>query len=270
MKRAGFSLLEVVVALTIGSIVCAAAIRLLVQQRLALASQLARAERGAAVRVAGAFFANELGGLDARDGDLIAMDPTRIVYRASRGVAFLCSSPEPGGDVVFHLPAIAWRPVDATVDSVLILAEGDVLTRDDDRWLHADVTGVSAATCDDATFGQRVTLGPVNGGSLGAARFGAPVRFGSVHEVRLYRGGDGGWWLGERRHDKATGWPTIQPVLGPLEPGGLEFRYRDANGQPASSPTDVALIEIAIRPAASVPGVAAGYGSLIRVALRGR
>lgn len=269
MRRCGFTLVEVVIALALMGAVGLASVRLLMQQRSAFAAQWARAEAGAAVRVASAFFANELGTLDPRDGDLMVMNPFRIVYRASRVTAFLCSRPEPGGDLVFRLPTISWRPVDPAVDSVLVFAEGDVLTRDDDRWLHADVTGISPATCDDGLGGQRVTIGAVTGGSLGAARLGAPIRFGSVHEVRLYRGGDGRWWLGERRYGKTTGWPTIQPLLGPLEPRGLEFRYRDATGQPAATRAGVALVEIAIKPSPSVPGVTAKPRSFIRVALRG-
>lgn len=270
MRRSGFSLIEVLVALALMSVVSAVSVRLLLQQRMALAAQLARSEGGAAVRVAAAFFGAELATLDPRDGDLMVMDRSRIVYRASRAIGFLCAHPEPDSDLVIEAPVISWRPIDTDVDSVLIFAEGDLLTRDDDRWLHADVTGAASEACDNGADGRRVVLGSVTGGTLGAVRFGAPVRFGSVHEVRLYRGGDGAWWLGERRYSKLTGWPTIQPLLGPLVPGGLEFRYRDANGQPAAVASEVGLIEIAIQPAPTTPGTTPLPASLIRVALRGR
>jgi prepilin-type N-terminal cleavage/methylation domain-containing protein len=270
MRRSGFSVVELLIALLIASVVGAASVRLLLQQRMAFGAQVARSEHGASVRVAHAFFHSELSTLDPSDGDLTVMEAARIVYRGTRSVSFVCVTPDPSGPLTVHAPLISWRPVDPEVDSLLVFAEGDVLTRADDRWVHADVTSVSTSTCDDGMPGRLISATPVHGATLGAVRLGAPVRIGSMHEVRIYRGGEGDWWLGERRFGKAGGWPTIQPVLGPLERGGLEFRYRDAIGQPVSTPQDVALIEIRIQPKPNHPAISSLPPSLMRVALRGR
>lgn len=270
MRRSGFSAVELLIALLIASVIGAASVRLLLQQRMAFGAQVARSEHGASVRVAHAFFHSELSTIDPGDGDLTVMEAARIVYRGTRSVGFVCVTPDPSGPLTVHAPLISWRPVDPEVDSLLVFAEGDVLTRADDRWVHADVTSVSTSPCDDGMPGLLISATPVDGATLGAVRLGAPVRIGSMHEVRIYRGGEGDWWLGERRFGKAGGWPTIQPVLGPLEPGGLEFRYRDAAGNTVTTPEAVALIQIAILPKPTIPGVPSAPPSIIRVVPRGR
>jgi hypothetical protein len=73
-------------------------------------------------------------------------------------------------------------------------------------------------------------------------RLDAPVRTFEVMQLRLYRAAPA-WWLGAR---SVSGGEIIQPVLGPLDPGGLRLAYFDSTGGPASQANSVRGIRVTL------------------------
>lgn len=277
----GFTLVEVVVALCLLAVISTSAIRVLLANQQMYRKQVELARVNATLRAAAAILPGELRELDPTDpngGDLIRISPTSITYRALRNLYVVCRPPSGGQSVVtLFADYLGSRPLNPTVDSVLLFADGDPGIGDDDRWLHADLTWVAGGECPGGTPGITVGLGGVSATGLGMVSAGAPLRTGAVMEMLRYRGGDGLWWLGMRRLRKEGGGrrPAVQPLLGPLAPGGLEFSYYDAQGSATTDPTKVASIGILVTAAAprSQPD-AHSAGSLrqrriaVRVALR--
>ncbi len=63
-------------------------------------------------------------------------------------------------------------------------------------------------------------------------------------QLEAYPDRAGTWWLGARSHGKAAGWRVIQPVLGPLAPGGLRFSLHDASGAPVATARAAQRVEV--------------------------
>lgn len=229
-------MVEVVLALVVAGVVAAAAFRAYLVAQRAYREQVERAWGNAALREAAVVLRAELAELDGTDslgGDILALSAASMRYRAYRGFAVLCQPPDAAG-----LAVAVWgndmglREIDAEIDSVLLLAHGDAVAQSDNRWRAADVVAVERGpVCPGGRLGARIALGGISASELAAVHDGAPARIFEISEINRYRDGGGRWWMGMRRYQKVEGfWPPIQPVVGPLAPGGLEFRGYDAAG----------------------------------------
>ena len=251
----GFTLAEVVVALSLLAVISASAIRVLLANQRMYRDQVELARVNATLRAAAAILPGELRELDPTDpngGDLIRISPTALTYRAVRNLYVVCRRPSRGQSVVtLFADYLGSRPLNPLVDSVLLFAEGDPEIGDGDRWLHADLAFVRwGGECPGGGPGITVGLGDVSATGLGRVAAGAPLRTGAVMEMLRYRDGKGEWWLGMRRLRKGGRRPAVQPLLGPLAPGGLEFSYYDAQGSATTDPAKVASIGILVTAAA--------------------
>jgi type II secretory pathway pseudopilin PulG len=198
------TLLEVVAALGLGSLVGF--------QRLTQA-HAERAALNGALRTGAQLVRAELRDLDAASGDLVALGPTAVRYRAPRGFGLSCGR-APGvlllGADEFH----GFRRPAPPGDSVLVYRDGP-----GSGWIGLQVIGSSrSAVCPDGRPGWEV---PVSSGvpdPLDGLQPTAPVRIFETMEIRSYQSG-GSWWLGTR---SVSSGETIQPVAGPLSPTGFE------------------------------------------------
>jgi hypothetical protein len=258
--RRGTTVVELVVALGLFGILSLAVVGVLRRTEDAYRAQTQRIDRRQSLRVAAAFLPAELRELDARDGDLIAMQPTAITIRAPRQFGVLCRVPAlgPAGVatlVLRNAPSYGLRDFDADTDSLWLLSEGISAAPADDRWVEGDVVSVGSAPCADGRAGRRVTtaLGPGDGFALGA-----PVLGFEVITYRLYRSSeDGRWYIGQQT---AT---DFQPVLGPVTTNGLALAYFDSSGSVTTDPSRVSVIEVRVR-AATIEPIRDGGGRLGR------
>ena len=253
----GFTLVEVVVALSLLAVISASALRVLLANQRMYRDQVELARVNATLRAAAAILPGELRELDPTDpngGDLIRISPTVLTYRVMRNLYVVCRGPSRGQSVVtLFADYLGSRPLNPTVDSVLLFVEGDPQIGEGGRWLHADLAWVGwGGECPGGAPGITVGLGDVSATGIGSVAAGAPLRTGAVMEMLRYRAGDGAWWLGLRRLRKGGGSrrPAVQPLLGPLAPGGLEFSYYDAHGSATTDPAKVASIGILVTAAA--------------------
>lgn len=254
--RRGFTLVELMVALVLVVAVCGVTYALLTQNQRVSRSQAEHAGLQDAVRAGALVIANELKEIgydsipdEAKLGtaatvspDLLVMMPGRLEYKAMRGIGFTCAAPSLGQLRLRRTTLIGLRQPEVG-DSITAHVEGDSTTGADDAWVHADITGVSTALCDDGTPAVALTVGFAGvAGAAAPARMavGGPVRFFEVMELRYYRS-TGKSWLGSR---SITAGGVIEPMLGPLADStnterGLTFSYLDRNGAVTTDPNDV-------------------------------
>ncbi len=253
MRRCGFTLTELLVALVLGATVAAAALSVLVVSQRVYGRQVDLADASATTRAATAILISELRGLDASaasGSDLLRVTPGSLTYRALRSLYTTCMVPDLARlTIVLHADFLGVRPLDPEVDSLLLFADGDPMVSEDDRWIHADIREIiPGPICPDGRPGVTVRLAGVPRRNLERVGIGAPVRGAALWEMKGYRAANGQWWVGMRRYRKSTRrWPSIQPVLGPIAPGGLRFGYYDAGGVPTQVASRIAsmVLELA-------------------------
>jgi hypothetical protein len=254
MTPRGWSLVELVVGLALTGLVAVAAHRALAAGHRAHRWQSARAERSAVARDAMAILPGELRGLDATDSagsDIVALSSTSITYKAVRALRVLCRAPvvaDARSGTLVVAEDLRWgtRGIDPPRDSLLIFAEADPTTPEDDYWVRAQPAALgSRLPCPGGKPGLSLGVrhaGPSEG--LRDVRPGAPVYAQELMQLEAYADRQGDWWLGARQHAPGRGWGRIQPVLGPLAPEGLRLAYYDPGGAPTGVPREVARIDI--------------------------
>ena len=279
MRRCGFTLTELLVALVLGTTVAAAALSVLVVSQRVYGRQVSLADASATTRAATAILISELRGLDASaasGSDLLRVTPASLTYRALRSLYTTCKVANLArSTILLHADFLGVRPLDPGVDSLLLFADGDPTVSEDDRWIHADIREIiPGPICPDGRPGITVHLAGVSKRNLERVGIGAPVRGAALWEMKGYRAANGQGWVGMRRYRKSTGrWPSIQPVLGPIAPGGLRFGYYDAGGVPTQVASRIASIVLELATPGgdgSVPhwAVAPERSLTLRVALR--
>ena len=252
LTRGGFTLPELLVALTLFGLVSAGALGLLRQTRDAYRAESQEIDLQQNLRIAAAFLPAELRELDAADGDLVAMTDTAITIRAARQLAVACRSPGwsgPGGALTLTLrdtPFFGLRDFNPSVDSLWVYSEVDADASDDGGWILGSIASVAPDSCPDGQPGRRVTtvLRPTAGqvSPERAIPSGAPVLGFETVTYRLYRSTeDRRWYVGMKT---AT---DLQPLLGPVTSDGLAFAYFDSSGAVTTDPSRVSLIEVRVR-----------------------
>ena len=253
----GFTLAELLVALVVASVVLAGVCSALLWAQRFYHAQAQVLEIQQNVRVVAEVLSDEIRGLDAVDGDIIAMSDTAITFKAPRVFGATCLAPDVarGWLVVRNSLTSGLRAMDPARDSVLVFRDGDPARSSDDRWLRGSLAATGSAACADGAAGSRLTLGGVAGGlpQLDSVGPGSPVRAFEVVRYRLYDDGGGSWWLGTQSFTGGA-WSVTSPIAGPLRPrDGLALAYAGAAGEAVSSPSAVRLVRVVVRGRSSAP-----------------
>ena len=238
LRRRGFTLIELMVALVLLGIVAGGIYKVLVTNQQTYMAQTQRIDLQQNLRAGVTILPAEFRELDPADGDILLMTATQIQIRAMRQLSFLCIPPGLGGGLgttvtmtVRADPYFGDRVFD-TSDSVLVFYEGNPGTRNDDTWLPAELKIVTnPSACADGTPGYQLTVKPTwLGGTFnvaGAVTNGSPVRGYHVVTYQLYQASDGKWYVGQQDNNAGG---TLQPLIGPVASNGLQFAYFDAAG----------------------------------------
>jgi prepilin-type N-terminal cleavage/methylation domain-containing protein len=256
LKRRGFTLVELLVALVLLGIVTAAIYRVLVNNQRMYNSQTQRIDLQQNIRAAATILPAEFRELNAFDGDIKALGPDSIVIRAMRQFGVVCTAPVLNAGVVTGKFLILRNEIlmgsraFQAGDSVLVFNEGNEDSRNDDAWAVGRVSSVvtAAITCPDGKAGTRLNVdflafaAPLVN-AAGAIPAGAAVRGFEIVAYRTYQASDNLWYLGLRTPGNA-----IQPLVGPLTGStGLRFNYFTGAGAVTAVTTSVAQIEIIVR-----------------------
>ena len=257
MNRRGFTLIELLVALVLGGVVMGAAYQTLVMSQRASHAMVQRIDVQQTVRAGVHYLSGLLRELDATDGDILVATPTTMTVRARRWAGVSCTDPVAVGALVqFGVRSgsqfyFGDRAPDANLDSILVFRDGDPASRGDDRWLVGAVRAVAAGVCTDATPAHilSVEITAASGGAdsvLVGVTSGAPLRGIQVDELALYQEADGRWWMGRRTASRTGAWSDREPLIGPLENGGLRFSYLDSDGDPTTVIDEIAIVDVEI------------------------
>jgi hypothetical protein len=243
--RHGSSLVELVVAFTVLTLLSALAATALVgaERRMRAANASSVGER--AVREGAAILSSELAGADS----IVVRGDTAIDFLGVVGFSVVCIAID-GGVVVppsisTSPPLTLWRSSPAIGDIVALF---DPFAA---RWWYARVDSVTTrsdgAGClpssgllsaADSAARRPVTRFVLADSLPPSVPVGAPMRVMRRGRWVLYRGGDSQWALGLRACDPITGCGTAQPATGPfasardsgftarIDSGVLSMRFR--------------------------------------------
>ena len=249
-NRRGFTLIEIMISLSIMLIVMGAVYRLMISTQRVSRGQAERVNLQSNVRIGSLVVLNDLrelntvtGGLAAQN-DILAIGASEITYRGMRGVGFICQAPTATGIRVSRGSFSGYRDPEPVRDSLFVFLDGDPDTDADDTWLRAAITAVSTAAACPGAIGAGITLSIPNTPALVGIPSGTPIRLYEVMELKLHEA-DGRSWLGAR---SVSAGEAIRPVLGPLTDGnGFLLSYADANGAVTANRTAIKSIRVTLR-----------------------
>jgi prepilin-type N-terminal cleavage/methylation domain-containing protein len=248
-NRRGFTLAEIMIAMTLMLIVSGAAFKLLVTTQRLSRSQAEQASLQSNVRMGSLVVLNDLRELNtvvagtAEKNDILTIAANDITYRAMRGMGFLCQASTATQIRVARSSFSGFRDPVAGRDGLYVFIDGDPDTEADDSWLPVAITTVATGTACPGALGDITLTTPNTAGLVGLA-VGTPIRVYEVMELKLHQA-DGKSWLGAR---SISAGEAIQPVLGPLVDGnGFQLEYLDAAGAITADRTAIKSIRITIR-----------------------
>lgn len=267
-QRRGFTLAEILVALTLMLIVSGAVYKLLVTTQRVSRDQAQRVNLQSNVRISSLAVLNDLreigtfsGGTGDRN-DILSIAPSTISYRAMRGAGFVCETPTATQVRISRNTFSGYRDPQPGRDAFYVFLDGDPDTDVDDAWLPVAIAAVSTTTACPGALGSGITLTTPNTPVLAALPAGTPIRVYEVMELTLHQA-DGKSWLGAR---SVSGGEAVQPVLGPLaEENGLEFEYLNAAGAATADITGIKSIRVTIRALSEGPVHAGLDGGLTQI-----
>jgi len=246
LNRRGLTLVELLVALVLLSIVSAALYRVLVSNQRIYQAQTQRIDMQQNIRAAAQILPADLRELDASEGDISNASATSVTFRAMRWIGIICSAPVTGPLPAVTNPVLTFTVMNQKLmgerspvvgDSVLLRYEGDEGTSQDDAWVRGLITGIANLNCPAglpyngaaglqiiATASMLQVAAPPQMATPNVTNSiyqGAPVRGFITATYSLYQpAGDTSWYVGLTR-----GAAAIQPIVGPVLSNGLGFTF---------------------------------------------
>ena len=251
----GFTLPELLIGLVLLSMLGAILVRtgLAAERSTRLARAAAQLERS--FDTALDFLDSELAdvGTDPSATDFLRFGADSVTWRATRGLGLACQISAAEVRVLDGQWSGSRLP-QAGRDSLLLYAGTDSSRADSVTWIALPVLGVSATNCGGAPALRLQTS--LDTTLVPPSRLPAlvPVRVFEIMQARLYSS-LGSWWFGAR---SVSAGEAIQPVAGPLAPGGLRFAYFDSVMQPAASAALVRAVSVVVLGSVAGRGDSAG------------
>jgi prepilin-type N-terminal cleavage/methylation domain-containing protein len=248
MTRRGFTLVEMMVALVILSLVAAGLSGIFKSQQRMAVTQVEQASLQANVRSASQILSGELRSLASSPtgvSDIISMTPTSLQYRAMRSVMLACQITRTQ-ITIRDDPTWGPRPIIVGQDSLFVFAENDPILQRDDKWVAAPINSVSnGGNCPDGASATYISTDlDTLQAPISAYVADAPVRTFEVMEVGPVTVG-GQSWLGAR--SVSGGAASLTPVIGPITATGLSLVYLDSLGNVTGTASRIRSIQVALR-----------------------
>jgi hypothetical protein len=257
--RRGASLMELVVVIVLLATIGSATMSVVIHQERFYRAQADAIDSRATVRDAVSLLQSELRALSPVDGDLYAIGPDAVEFRATLAQSAICTIALSRREITIppeHLASgapLTWLGTQPEAgDTLLVLGTDSTLG---DRWdrhvLTAAPSGAGACptasglttTAAEASVALTLSLSPEIDSSIAP---GALVRIVRRARYELYRASDSRWYLGylDCLSSRATPCNVVQPVSGPFAPSGVQLAYLDRNGAPTTDPWRVARIDV--------------------------
>ncbi|WP_411279413.1 type II secretion system protein J [Gemmatimonas sp.] len=298
VRRRGFTIIEMLVTMTILSVIGIIVSRLMLGQQRFYQRTNEQMGMRRELRSAMSLVPADLRSISSSGGDLTNFDASSLTFRAVLGASIACARPS---NTTLDLPPLnmarntvtSWYATPQAGDTVW--AFNDSLSRgaEDDVWVPLRITGVSQsvglcplspftdAVLDLAKPRFRVTLSSSLPDSI---KVGSALRFTRSARYQLTAQSSGRYYL-TRSEYLGGAWQGNTPVSGPYEApsgpnGGIRFTYFDSLGLAVTNPAlgrNVARIDMILR--AKGANSSGGVGSsstrntdslAFRIALRNR
>ncbi len=255
-RRAGFTLVELLIALVISSILITVVFQMVSGQTRVVAVQSSKEEAQQNVR----------GALEVISADLRGVFPAGVVEAQARQITFMqprawgvvCGSGATSIDALFPVIPDAPLPVASQAAGVIVNASGPTALSD---WRPApparasvtDLTllagGPTAGLCNNSGAAGQVQVIQIETDAATAAE-AVPGNQIAVYDMTRYdiAEGEGGWWI-RRSMGIDGGAYNMQPLAGPADADGLSFSYFVDSGDtpiaaPGASTADLATIRM--------------------------
>jgi prepilin-type N-terminal cleavage/methylation domain-containing protein len=217
--RAGFSLIELMVVITLVAIIGTMLTTLLMRQQRFHRAVASVTDARARMRDISTILPSDLRSISSAGADILAIDVTSMQFRAFIGSAVLCRY---GAAEVIELPPqnlasgnvlTAWINPPEPNDIAFLYDDGLLGGNSDDSWARYTITDTTSAVdatwcpsngtppftqaADNAKRRYRLTL---NAAPLPTrVKIGAPIRFAREVRYSVYQGSDGQWYVGYER-----------------------------------------------------------------------
>lgn len=263
--RAGTTLAELLVALTICGVVASAFFRTVHQSLRFLHDHTLLVEQRAQLQAAGHLTASLLADASPADGDLVALSDSSADFRATIGIALACRT---SGATVEITPLIlasgialsAFSDQPQPGDLAARFEQGPLASAIDDHWTIHTITGVHTLTgaCASTPFTDPVADAGKTGWTLDlnppppATSAATALRLLRPQRLALYHSAPD-WMLGFSDWNAPSAkWNLIQPVAGalaggPSGPAGVDWSWRDSLNAPGAGATQVASLNATFR-----------------------
>lgn len=241
--RAGFTVVELTVALSIGLVLMSSALAILNTTARNSQFLISWSVAQQTLRQGLAAISADLRQTSAVDGDLFDMAPESSTLRSTLTFGVTC-----GTDYSQAEPRIMVRHDEHWMrpgDSILMMADNDPFISSDDRWVRGLIKAVdSTGTCPDASPAQELVV-PELAGLPDTVAVGGPTR---TFEWLTYavRDFDGEFHLSVRFSNNSVE-PIAGPFPDPANMAGLLFEYMNRDGVPATVVTEVTQVRLTLR-----------------------
>jgi len=296
-RRAGFTLVELVIAMVLMSLVGGAIVKLLLQQQRFYNSTSDLIQTRQQIRQAAAMLPSDLRGISSVGGDISSMSDSALEFRSAFGGSVVCVN---AGGTLSTVPRVLasgatmtnWITTPVVGDSLAVYNNGATLAMAGQGWLFYRITAVTPVTTNAAN-GCPTATGLTRAGDITAANpslqlgltpaapntiaVGAAIRFFRHVRYRIYRETDNQWYLGffNCQFGRVPVCNTTQPIAGPFQPyanngtSGVQFAYYDVNGAVTANPLQVARISLVVRgQSTGLVNLSGGGGTVFHDSLR--
>ncbi len=243
--RLGFTLVELLVVLVLGSLVLLAGYQTLATNTRVYAANTARAQGQQTLRAGVDILFGELREISTQGGDLLEMESHSLKIRAQREYGLVCAVDYSSSPV--RITSYIVGPAFQAGDSIFVFHDNDPDLSSDDEWFVGLVTAVTQNTTCGGGPSQALSIPMLRTTATASppdtVRVGAPIRGFDTYTFGQYSIGEESFLA---RLEEGSDGPD--PLVGPVLPsGGVSFRYLDTRGQVTTNPTDVAQIEVTLR-----------------------
>ena len=262
-KRAGFTLVELLVVVTIGTIVMTAVMQVMATQERVNRQQIAVVGTEQNVRMALAIIESDLREVSAVDGDILDAGEQTIQVRALRKAGIIC-----GRDLFGWVDVAVWGQPFAATDNILVFQEGASETSAaDDTWGATTITAVAASACAGNPIGnvQRISIPVAN---VLLTDTGGLVR--SYVTVTYALANSGGKGVLNRTENGVTS--NVIEDLATTANEGLRFKYYNAAGTeitPTTAALRATIMRIQVKAKGSIVGGQSGANRTFTDSLMG-
>lgn len=247
-RRAGFTLVELMIVSVIAALMMAAVYETLIVQEKAYEAGGLMMQDQETLRTALGVLESELrevgsiGDSAIGGSDFAVASADSVVFRAQRKIGFVCSLSRNEKWMITAALGDAF----AANDPLLVYVDNDSTTHRDDEWNTALVSSVSASTdaaCQTQWPGRPVQLIKVGNHDMAGVMPGGPIRSYQWVTYSLYEFPKSGWSLGRRAGD---GPPRF--LVGGLAPPrtGLRFTFFNPAGAQTVDPADISRLRISV------------------------